>query len=103
MQESSDVTTLLTDTNFFIPARSFRQASVPAVLLLVAGLLPVAGCNHGHNADVVATVNGKALLRAARDKAYAAQLGEARQQQQQASPEQADSRRASVVKGFADR
>ncbi len=102
MQESSDVTTLLTDTNFFIPARSFRQASVPAVLLLVAGLLPVAGCNHGHNADVVATVNGKAIMRAEMDKAYAAQLGDAQQQQQQPSHEQADSLRLNVLKSLID-
>jgi peptidyl-prolyl cis-trans isomerase SurA len=102
MQESSDVTTLLIDTNFFVPARSFRQASIPAVLMLLAGLLPVAGCNRGHNADVVATVNGKAIMRAEMDKAYAAQLGDAQQQQQQPTHEQADSLRLNVLKNLID-
>src|SRR5258708_32867810 len=102
MQESTGVTTLLTDTNFFMPARSYRQASVPAVLLLVAGLLPVAGCNHGHNADVVATGNGKASMRAEMDKAYAAQLGDAQQQQQQPSHEEGDSLRMKGLERLID-
>src|SRR5579871_1801943 len=63
-----------------------------AVLLALA----VAGCNRTRNADVLATVNGKAIMKADVDKAYAAQLGEA-QQQQQLSPEQSDSLKLNVL------
>ena len=99
------MTRLSTDTKFFIPARSFRQAYMPIGLIFIAGLLPVAGCNRRNNADVVATVNGKAIMRAEMDKAYTAQLGDAQQQQQQQQPpskEQADSLRLSVLRGLID-
>jgi peptidyl-prolyl cis-trans isomerase SurA len=68
-----------------------RCAAVFPVALLLA-----AGCNRGHNADVVATVNGHAIMRADMDRMYAAQLGEA--QNQKPSSEQADSLRLDVVK-----
>jgi peptidyl-prolyl cis-trans isomerase SurA len=68
------------------------------VLILAAALMPVAGCNRGHSADVVATVNGHAIMRGEMDKAYDAQLGDAQQQQQQTpSPDQADSLRLNVL------
>jgi peptidyl-prolyl cis-trans isomerase SurA len=102
MRRNLDVTTLLTDIKLFSPVRSFRQASSPVALILLAGLFPVLGCNQSHNADVVATVNGKAIMRAEMDKAYAAQLGDAQQQQQQPSSEQADSLRLNVLKGLID-
>ena len=69
--------TLLTDTDVFFSMRSFRQAPVPVVLLLAVSLLPMAGCNHSHSADVIATVNGHAIMRAELDKSYMAQLGDA--------------------------
>lgn len=87
------MTTLLTDINFFSPGRSFRRASAPVAMIFLTGLLPVVGCNQTHNADVVATVNGKAIMRAEMDKAYTAQLGDAQQQGQHPSNEQADSLR----------
>jgi peptidyl-prolyl cis-trans isomerase SurA len=102
MQESSDLTTLLIDTRFFVSARSLRRASVPVVLVLMVGLLPIAGCNHAHNADVVATVNGKAIMRTELDKAYQAQLGDAQQQQQPPTHEQADSLRLNVLRAIID-
>jgi peptidyl-prolyl cis-trans isomerase SurA len=102
MQENAEVTRLSTDTKFFIPTRSFRQASLPVGLILIAGLLPVAGCNRGHSADVVAMVNGKAIMRSEMDKAYTAQLGDAQQQQQQPSQEQADSLRLNVLRSLID-
>jgi peptidyl-prolyl cis-trans isomerase SurA len=64
--------------------------------------------------DVVATVNGHAIMRAEMDKKYAAQLGEAQNQQasptgqpgdaqtQQPSPEQADSLRLNIVRELID-
>jgi peptidyl-prolyl cis-trans isomerase SurA len=69
------------------------------------GALPIAlflltGCNRTPNADVVATVNGHAIMRADMDRMYAAQLGEA--QGPPPSPEQADSLRLNVVKELID-
>ena len=102
MRRNLDVMTLLTDIKLFSPARSFRQASAPVAMILLSGLFPVVGCNQSHNADVVATVNGKAIMRPEMDKAYAAQLGDAQQQKQQPSNEQADSLRLNVLKGMID-
>ena len=85
--------------------RSLRQGSMPAVLVLAVGLsvglLSVTGCKHGHNADVVATVNGHAIMQAELDKRYQAQLGEAAQQQKP-SPEQADSLRLNLLRELID-
>ncbi len=69
------------------------------------GVLPFAlllfgGCNGTHSADVVATVNGHAIMRADMDRMYQAQLGQAAGQQP--SPEQADSLRLSVVHELID-
>jgi peptidyl-prolyl cis-trans isomerase SurA len=103
MQETQDVPTLLTDTDSSFRMRSFRQVSFPVALLLVAGLLPmVAGCNRSHSADVVATVNGHAIMRSEMDKSYAAQLGDAQQQQQPPSDDQADSLRLNVLRALID-
>ena len=71
----------------------------------VAGLLPMAlllvgGCNRTHGADVVATVNGHAIVRADMDRMYAAQLGQ--DEGQHPSPEQADSLRLNVVRELID-
>jgi peptidyl-prolyl cis-trans isomerase SurA len=59
-------------------------------------LLPVGGCNRTHGADVVATVNGHAIVRADMDRMYQAQLAQAQDQQQ--SPEEADSLRLNAVR-----
>ncbi len=56
--------TLLTEINPCFPVRRSRQVSFPVALILAAGLLPAVGCNRGgHSADVVATVNGHAIMR----------------------------------------
>lgn len=76
------------------------RTSRPAALLAAAALFPlVSGCNRGHSADVVATVNGKAIMHSEMEKYYQAQLGEAQQQQQQQQPssEQADAMRLNVL------
>jgi peptidyl-prolyl cis-trans isomerase SurA len=99
---NTDVPSLSTDTELTFSTRSFRTVSLPAVLILASGLLPVAGCNHGHSADVVATVNGHAIMQPDLDKAYKAQLGDAAQQQQQPSQEQADSLRLNVLRELID-
>ncbi|WP_345945157.1 SurA N-terminal domain-containing protein [Granulicella sp. dw_53] len=89
------------------PARSFNWAmssAMPysAALMLAVALVPVTGCNRGHSADVLATVNGHAIMKPDLDKAYAAQLGEAQQQQQQPTHEQADSLRLNVLRELID-
>jgi peptidyl-prolyl cis-trans isomerase SurA len=102
MQERQDVPKLPTDTNRYLRVRSFRHFSVPVVLFLTAGLLPVVGCDHGHSADVVATVNGHAIMKTELDKAFKTQLGEGQQQQQQPSQEQADSLRLNLLRELID-
>jgi len=72
---------------------------------MVAGALPLAllvfgGCNRPHGADVVATVNGHAIMRADMDRMYKAQLGQA--PNQQATPEQGDSLRLNIVRELID-
>ena len=74
--------------------------SVCAAVLPVA-LLTLAGCHRGHSADVVAVVNGHAIMRTDMEKAYKDQLGEAAQQQQP-SQEQADSLRLNLLRGLID-
>jgi peptidyl-prolyl cis-trans isomerase SurA len=69
--------------------------------LLTMTLLLLAGCNHTHSADVIATVNGHAIMRADMDRMYAEQLGQ-QAPGQQPSPEQADSLRLSVVRELID-
>ncbi len=64
--------------------------------LLPIALLLVVGCNRAHNADVVATVNGHAIMRADMDRMYEAQLAQA--QGQQTSQEDADALRLSAVR-----
>ena len=68
-------------------------------VLFFAGcvLATATGCNRKPGADVVASVNGKAILRTEMDKEYAALI---QQQQQQAPPsaEQADLAKLSVVR-----
>jgi peptidyl-prolyl cis-trans isomerase SurA len=95
------VPTLLTETNCSFPMHSFRRIPVPIVLLVASGFLQFAGCNRGHNADVVATVNGHAIMRKELEKGYQAQLGEA-PQQRQLPQEQADSLRLNVLHGMID-
>jgi peptidyl-prolyl cis-trans isomerase SurA len=103
MQETQDLPTSMNDTSRSFTPRNLRQASVPLVLILAAVLLPVAGCERSHGADVVATVNGHAIMRPELDKRYQAQLGDAAQQQQgQPSQEQADSLRLNLLRELID-
>ena len=82
-------------------------AKLTAGLPLLAILL-VAGCNRPHGADVVATVNGHAIMRADMERMYKMQLGQAQAQAQaqgqapELSPEQADSLRLQVVRELID-
>src|SRR5271156_1079345 len=103
MQEIQDLPTSMNDTSRSFTPRTFRQVSVPVVLILAAMLLPVAGCERSHSADVMATVNGHAIMKPELDKRYQAQLGDASQQQQgQPSQEQADSLRLNLLRELID-
>ncbi|WP_348267963.1 SurA N-terminal domain-containing protein [Edaphobacter paludis] len=91
---------LLTDTHAVLSGRLQRQISIPVALLMAAALFPVAGCKTEHQADVVATVNGHAIMKAEMDKAYEQQLGQ--QQQQPPSEDQANSLRLNVLRALID-
>ena len=93
--------TALTDTDRSFTMYAFRQVSLPFALVLAVSVVSLAGCNRGHSADVVATVNGHAIMRTELDKAYQAQLGES-PQQRQLPQEQADSLRLNVLHGMID-
>jgi peptidyl-prolyl cis-trans isomerase SurA len=75
---------------------SFRTARTGTVAaLLPLALLAIAGCKHAPSADVVATVNGHAIMRSALNSMYQAQLAQA--QGRQTSPEEDASLRLSSV------
>lgn len=97
MQKIEDVTRLLIDSAPPPHLRTLRSASLPVAVFLLAGL--VSGCNRSPNADVVATVNGHAIMRDEMNKMYTAQLGDA---QQQPSQEQSDSLRLNVLRELID-
>ncbi|HTF61995.1 MAG TPA: SurA N-terminal domain-containing protein, partial [Edaphobacter sp.] len=90
---------MLTATGNKNSARRWSRASGSAALVVVAAL---AGCNHTHNADVMATVNGKAIMKTELEKAYQVQLGDAQQQPQKPTREQADSLRLNVLRQLID-
>jgi peptidyl-prolyl cis-trans isomerase SurA len=100
MREMQGLPELLMDTSHCFFTRTFRRVPVPAALILAAGVTFV-GCNSGHKADVVATVNGHAIMRSELDRGYQAQLGEA-PQQRQLPQEQADSLRLNVLRELID-
>src|SRR5947209_901889 len=80
--------------------RTVQSASAFAAALLPLSLLALGGCKTQQSADVIATVNGHAIMRADMEKAYTVQLGDA--QGQQPSAEQSNSLRLNVVRGLID-
>jgi peptidyl-prolyl cis-trans isomerase SurA len=72
-----------------------------AVSFLVSGALlaALAGCNRAPSPDVMATVNGKEILRAEMEKYYKASLGDT---PQQPSQEEADIRRLTILHGMIE-
>jgi peptidyl-prolyl cis-trans isomerase SurA len=93
MQEISNVMTITMKRNDAGYTTMFRSALLPVALLAMAG------CNRSHSADVVAVVNGHAIMRTEMEKAFKAQLGES---QQQPSQEQADSLRLNLLRELID-
>ena len=86
------------------PWLSLHLTRTSTTLIVTAVLLAVAGCKQGHSADVVATVNGHAIMRADLEKRYNIQLHNAQQQQPQQEPtkEQADSLRLQALHDMID-
>jgi len=66
--------------------------------MLLAALM--AGCKHQPGPDVVATVNGHAIMRSDMDRMYKAQLGQ--NPGQTPSPEQGDALRLNIVRELID-
>ncbi len=87
--------TMSTAGRINLPTEYFRGMRAAAALLPVA-LIAVAGCKRPPAADVVATVNGHAIMRSQLDNMYRAQLAQA--QNRQSSPEEADALRLSSVR-----
>src|ERR1700722_20358570 len=82
-------------------ARQPKARLFPVLLFAGSVLATASGCHRAPSADVVATVNGKPLMRTEMDKEYAA-LIQQQQQQAPASPEQADLAKLSVVRNLID-
>lgn len=75
---------------------SLRTCSSLAAVSLVGGVLisALAGCHRSPSADVVATVNGKEIMRADLERNYQISLGDS---PQAPSPQEADIRRLNVL------
>jgi peptidyl-prolyl cis-trans isomerase SurA len=71
-----------------------RRSFAAAALFSVAAFSALAGCHRSPSADVVATVNGKEILRAELERNYQASIGDS---PQTPSSEEADIRRMSVL------
>ena len=91
----------MTSTARTAAANASVVRGLAGVGIMVAAALLLGGCNRTHGADVVATVNGHAIMRADMDSMYKAQLGQA--QGQETSPEQADSLRLGAVQELIER
>jgi peptidyl-prolyl cis-trans isomerase SurA len=104
MQETQDVPNPQNDRNTSFTRLSSHLIRTTATLIVAAGAFAAVGCNRSHSADVVATVNGHAIMRADLDKRYAVQLGNAQQQQPQQQPtkEQADALRLQALHDLID-
>jgi peptidyl-prolyl cis-trans isomerase SurA len=79
----------------------FAARSRFAVLILCSGALlaPIAGCHRSPAPDVMATVNGKEILRSDLEKYYKASLGD---NPQEPSAEQAEIVRLNILKQMID-
>jgi peptidyl-prolyl cis-trans isomerase SurA len=77
---------------------SRTAATRGASALLPIAAIMLAGCNRAPGADVVATVNGHAIMHSEMDRMYQTQLAQAQAQGQQSSPEEADSLKLSSVR-----
>ncbi len=86
MLHSKQQTTIWTNT----------EMTAAAVLVLLA----LTGCHQGHGADVLATVNGHAIMQPEVDRAYQAQIGDT--QGQRPSHDQEEALRLNVLRSLID-
>jgi peptidyl-prolyl cis-trans isomerase SurA len=75
------------------------QGYVALIGLFALCAAAATGCNRAHSPDVMATVNGKPILKSEVEKYYRNGLGES---QQEPPPEQADIMRLNILKGLED-
>ena len=88
-------------------SRMLRSASrfsrvtkaVAAAGLLAASVMAVTGCNHGHKADVMATVNGKPIMKSEVDLLYENAVGN---QAQKPTKVQAEIMRLNILRQLID-
>ncbi|HZU09541.1 MAG TPA: SurA N-terminal domain-containing protein, partial [Pseudacidobacterium sp.] len=89
------VLTVPRNSSAFLP-RFQQMAMVCVASLAMAG---AAGCHRTHGPDVVATVNGKPIMRSEVEQLYQNNLGDS---QQQPSKEQADIVRLNIIRQLID-
>ncbi len=77
-----------------------RLVRISIACAIALSLAAVSGCNQTRSADVVATVNGHAIMKAEMERLYEAQLGQ--NPSQLPSPQQADQLRLSVVEALIE-
>ncbi len=94
MQSEWNVTCKSGSSHTWIQSRGSEKALARVALLALCGVL-ASGCNRSHGPDVMATVNGKPIMRAEVETLYKINLGEA--QQQAPSKEQADMVRMQII------
>lgn len=83
-------------------AREFRRTQTRFTVLILVGcpiLAAVSGCHRAPSPDVVATVNGKEILRAELDRNYKATVGD---RPQDTSSEQADIARLTILRAMIE-
>ncbi|HWB33337.1 MAG TPA: SurA N-terminal domain-containing protein [Acidobacteriaceae bacterium] len=83
-----------------MPATSARDRRLWIAGVAAVSLAFLAGCNRKQSQDVVATVNGHAIMKADMERLYEEQLGQA--PTQLPTPEQADQLRLRVVDGLIE-
>ena len=80
----------------------FCRSPFPLIVLILCGITLVTavnGCKRSPSPDVMATVNGKNILRSELEKYYKASLGD---NTQKPSPEQADIVRLNILRGMIE-
>jgi peptidyl-prolyl cis-trans isomerase SurA len=90
----------LSSSKILFGPRGARSSQRTIGIVCVALLLALgSGCGRSHNANVMATVNGKPILRAEVDQVYQANLGDSHQQP---SGVQADIMRLNILRELID-
>lgn len=79
-----------------------RRTPVALTLSSALLLVPLTACKHAPSPDVMATVNGKDILRSDLDKAYSSYKAGQGQTPQEPSPEQADIVRLDLLRQLID-